>query len=174
VHRSPPWPWHAHSGFDLHSCRRCPGPSPMTAETRRPPGADCGRLLAGVCAKYVPKFEAATLIPRGEHAPRSEPVPALPLLLPLPQATHTDGATAVRSVADEYVAGVHHPAAMGAGLGLSGCRPRCAEQGDLCARLPRQDSRPFTHMPRRVRCLHPYLYTDWHPHWLVLRLAVVR
>jgi len=28
----------------------------------RTASTDCGRLLAAVCAKYVPKFQAATLI----------------------------------------------------------------------------------------------------------------
>jgi hypothetical protein len=57
----------------------------------RPASTGCGRLLAAVCAKYVPKFQAATLMPGGAHAQRGEPVPALPLLLQLPQAMNTDG-----------------------------------------------------------------------------------
>jgi hypothetical protein len=58
----------------------------------RPAGTGCGRLPAAVCAKYVPKFQAATLIPggAGTHAEVGEPVPTLPLLLQLPQATHAD------------------------------------------------------------------------------------
>jgi hypothetical protein len=73
----------------------------------RPAGTGCGRLPAAVCAKYVPKFQAATLIPGGRgptqrwaslcqpcHCYYSSRRPRMPT-----------GATAARSVADECVTG---------------------------------------------------------------------
>lgn len=91
MHGSPPRPWHAHSGFDLHSYRRRPGPWPTTAEARASDWYRLWRLLAAVCAKYVPKFQTATAIPGGRKHDVSEPVATLLLLLQLLQVVHAHG-----------------------------------------------------------------------------------
>jgi hypothetical protein len=117
----------------------------------RPADTGCGRLLAAVCAKYVPKFQAATLTPGGAHARRACASPATAATTPAGHE-YRWGATAARSVADEYVAGLPYPAALGAGLGPSGCGPRCAEQGDLCA-PPVSPTPPTTHSHAELSAL---------------------
>jgi hypothetical protein len=68
----------------------------------RPTGTGCGRLLAAVCAKYVPKFQAATSIPGGRKHDVSEPVATLLLLLQLLQVVHADGGNG-RSISNRRV-----------------------------------------------------------------------
>jgi hypothetical protein len=139
----------AHPGVDvLIPALTCIAAATAKARSRRPrgharpAGADCRRLLAALCVKYVPKFRASTLLRAGHAHHVGETAVAPPLAVPLPPLSRRSPTPTVGAVRRDRSEG--------------GRRTRCLS---TCCKRPARPPLVRSCLTRRV----PYAATDVHP-----------